>query len=282
MKKFLIGVLFLTLGQFLSCNRALTTQIAYLRIQGSDTMYLLALRWAEEYMKENVNVSIYVTGGGTARGFQALINGQLDICTASRPILPHEVRQLAEQYQRLGIAHLVARDALSVYLHPTNPVNDLNLEQLKKIFSGEIFNWREVGGTNTPIHVLTRSPNSGTYYYFKEHILNNQEYTNSAVIRFSNQAITESIWNDPAAIGYGGTAYGEKLKHCLINSVAPTIENVISDRYAISRYLYLYTHDTPRGVINDFIAWIMDEPGQVIVAQIGFIPIFGAISASLP
>jgi phosphate transport system substrate-binding protein len=282
MKRLLIYALILVTGQFFSCSRSLTPQIAYLRIQGSDTMYLLAMRWAEEYMKENVNVSIYVTGGGTAQGFQALINGQIEICTASRPILPHEVRQLAEQYHRLGIAHLVAKDALSVYLHPANPVNNLTLEQLKKIYTGQITNWQEVGGTDTPIHVLTRSPNSGTYYYFKEHVLNNQEYTNSAMIRFSNQAITEAILNDPAAIGYGGTAFGEKVKHCLINGVAPTIENVISDRYAISRYLYLYTLDTPRGVVNDFITWIMDEPGQVIVAQIGFIPLFGAISPSLP
>jgi phosphate transport system substrate-binding protein len=226
-------------------------------------------------------VSIYVTGGGTAQGFQALISAQIDICTASRPILPHEVHQLAEQYHRLGIAHLVAKDALSVYLHPANPVNDLNLEQLKKIYTGQISNWREVGGTDMPINLLTRSPNSGTYYYFKEHVLKDQEYAKNASIRYSNQAIAEAILNDPAAIGYGGTAYGENLKHCMINGIAPTIENVLADQYAISRYLYLYTLDTPKGIVSDFIAWIMDEPGQVIVAQVGFIPIFRAIPLDL-
>jgi len=266
----------------LTCSHIPQRSTAYLRLQGSDTMYLLAQHWSEAYMKENPDLSIYVTGGGTARGFQALINGETDICTASRPMLPHEVRLLAEQYRRLGVSHMVAKDALSIYVHPLNPVSDLSVSQLKEIFTGQTTNWKEVGGSDSPIRVIIRSPNSGTYFYFKEHVLNNQAYLTTAITRYSNEAIAQAVLDDPTAIGYGGTAYGNQVKHCSVNGIAPTIENVVSDRYFISRYLYLYTLDTPRGLVNDFITWIMDKPGQIIVAQTGFIPIFGTVPANPP
>ena len=280
MKKRLL-LLFIFLGTiYPACRTFPERSAAYLRLQGSDTMYLLAQHWAEVYMKQNPNISIYVSGGGTARGFQALLNGEADICTASRTILPHEVRLLAEQYRRLGVAHMVAKDALSIYIHPDNPVNNLTIDQLNKIFSGQISNWQEVGGPDHPITVFIRSPNSGTYSYFKEHVLKNKAYVPGAVTRFSNEAIAEAVLNDPWGIGYGGTAYGANVRHCSVEGVAPTIENVLSDRYLISRYLYLYTLDTPRGPVNDFIAWIMDKQGQVIVAQTGFVPIFAGVTGN--
>jgi phosphate transport system substrate-binding protein len=242
-------------------------------------MYTMVFRWAEEYMKQHTDISIYAEGGGSARGLQHLIEGEIDICASSRPMLPFEVRQLAEKHQRLGISHLVAKDALSIYLHPSNPVTDLTLKQLKDIFSGKIENWSQLGGKDITILVLTRSPNSGTYLYFKEHVLDDEEYTENAEIYFSTQALIDEIAENENAIAYGGTAYGDKVLHCRIDGIEPTIDNVIQDKYPIARYLYLYTIDTPKGHIKDFIDWILDMPGQVIVAQVGYIPLFKTDSA---
>ena len=236
-------------------------------------MYLMTLRWAEEYMKQNPDISIYVEGGGSAQGFKSLIGGEIDICTASRPMLSYEVRQLAEKHQRLGISHLVAKDALSIYLNPKNPIKNLKMEQLKDIYTGKILNWKEVGGKDQPILVLTRSPNSGTYLYFKEHVLLNEDYKDDSEILYSTQAVVDQVLENENAIGYGGTAYGDKVVHC-INGIEPSIANVIKDVYPIARYLYLYTLDTPKGHIKDFIDWILDMPGQVIVAKVGYIPLF--------
>ena len=273
----MVKILFMTVFTsfiIITCSHQTTVKTKYINLQGSDTMHILALRWAEEYMKHNPDISIYIKGGGSARGIQELINGKIDICTSSRPMLPFEVRQLAEKHRRLGIAHLVAKDALSIYLHPSNPISNLTQDQLKDIFVGKIVNWKEIGGEDQPILVLTRSPNSGTYLYFKEHLLLNEDYTDNAEVYYSTQALIDELTENENAIGYGGTAYGDKVQHCKIDGVDPTIENVIKDRYPIARYLYLYTLDTPKGHIKNFIDWILDMPGQVIVAQVGYIPLF--------
>jgi len=266
----------------ITCTQQTQKKTKYIRLKGSDTMYTMVVRWAEEYMKQNRDISIYAEGGGSAHGFQHLIEGEVDICASSRPMLPYEVRQLAEKHQRLGISHIVAKDALSIYLHPANPVTDLSQKQLKDIFSGRIENWKKVGGKDMPIRVLTRSPNSGTYLYFKEHVLDDENYTNDADIYYSTQALIDEIAENENAIAYGGTAYGDRVLHCRIDGVEPTIENVIQDKYPIARYLYLYTIDTPRGHIKDFIDWILDMPGQVIVAQVGYIPLFRTDSLQNP
>lgn len=237
-------------------------------------MNIMALHWAESYMIEHSDISVYTEGGGSAQGFQALIEGETDICTSSRPMLPHEVRQLAEKHQRLGIAHLVAKDALSIYINPSNNVPSLTIKQLKDIYTGKVVNWKDVGGTDNAINVYTRSPNSGTFLYFKEHVLDNDAYAEGAILKYSTQTIVDAVFEDDYGIGYGGTAYGEKVTHCKIEGIAPTVSNVIHDNYQLSRYLYLYTLDTPKGYIKDFIDWVLDQPGQVIVAKVGYIPLF--------
>jgi phosphate transport system substrate-binding protein len=225
-------------------------------------------------MQKNPHVSIYVDGGGTAKGFEALIAGQIDICTASRSLLPREARLLAESHNRLGVAHRVAKDALSIYLNPENPVKNLSMTQLKNIYSGKIKSWHEVSGSANPITVITRTPNSGTYFYFKEHILNNENYIKNAESYYSTKAIVNAVLKNPYAIGYGGTAFGNNVSHCSIDNIAPTVKNVLNDTYPIARYLYLYTLDTPKSPTKEFIDWIMKSEGQVIVAQVGFIPLF--------
>jgi phosphate transport system substrate-binding protein len=248
-------------------------QVNVIRLKGSDTMLLLTTRWAEEYMKEHPTVSVYVEGGGSALGFKSLIKGKIDICAASRPIQAQEARQLAEIYGRIGMGFWVAKDALSIYLNPENPVRDLTLSQLKAIFTGEITNWEHVGGNKQPISVIIRSPNSGTYLYFKEHVLEGQSYSPDAPTVSTTAAVVKAVSENDGAIGYGGIAYGQNLIHSKINNVAPTEENVRNDTYPIVRYLYLYTIDTPQGEVTSFIDWVLKD-GQKIVKKVGYFPIW--------
>jgi ABC-type phosphate transport system substrate-binding protein len=159
-KIFLIYALFALQG--CSTTRPITDIAPIIRIKGSDTMVILAQRWAEEYMKQHTGIAVYVEGGGSATGIEALIKGEIEICTASRPLQPGEVRRLAQQHRNIGIAFRVAKDGLSIYLHPDNPIRDLSLEQVKGIYTGRIKNWREVGGKDEPIVTFSRTPSSGT------------------------------------------------------------------------------------------------------------------------
>lgn len=248
-------------------------QVYVIRLKGSDTMLLLATRWAEEYMKEHPSVSVYAEGGGSALGFKSLIKGEIDIGAASRPIQANEARQLAEKYGKIGMGFWVAKDALSIYLNPENPIRNLSLAQLKAIFTGDISNWEQVGGNQQPIDVIIRSPNSGTYLYFKEHVLEGESYSSAAKTLSTTAAVVKAISERVGAIGYGGIAYGQNLIHCQINNVAPTEQNVRTDTYPIIRYLYLYTIDTPQGEVKSFIDWVLKD-GQKVVRQVGYIPIW--------
>jgi len=245
-----------------------------IRIKGSDTVLILAQLWAQEYMKEHASVSVYVEGGGSATGFQALITNEVDIVAASRPMLAFEVRQLAEKTDRLGIAHRVAKDALSIYTNPVNTVSNLSIINLKKIFTGEITNWNEVGGNNDSITVLIRTPNSGTHHYFKDHVLNGGNYVENALILPTTNSITSYISENKNAIGYGGAAYGANIVHLKIEGIDPTLQNIQNDFYPITRYLYLYTVDTPLGEIKNFIDWVLSSKGQTLVAKSGYIPLY--------
>ena len=270
MRYILINVIILSI---VNCNPFYHRKAEIVRIKGSDTMLILATRWAEEYMKLNPNISVYVEGGGTEKGVEALIKGKADICAASRPLRAQEARLLAEKHRYIGISHLVAKDALSVYLNPENPVQNLNLKQLKQIFKGEITNWNQVSGNNDPILVLIRSPNSGTHPYFKEHVLEGEPYSQFAQVMPTTSAVVKAVAENKEAIGYGGTVYGTNLIHCQINGIAPTEENVRNDSYPIIRYLYLYTTNTPRGEVKSFIDWVLKD-GQKIVKEVGYIPLW--------
>lgn len=257
-----------------SATRSLSPSAHTLRLKGSDTMVPLVQRWAEEFMQRHAGIAVYVEGGGTATGFDALIKGEIEICMASRPLRSLEARQLVERQQNLGVATLVAKDGLSIYLHPDNPVRNLSLAQLRDIYLGKIKYWREVGGSEEAIVVLSRSPNSGTYLYFQEHVLDGQAYGSHAISMPTTAAIVAEIEKNPRALGYGGIAYGQQLVHCKINGISPTTEAVRKDIYPIARYLYFYTIKKPQGLTKQFIDWVLSRDGQRLVQEAGYIPLF--------
>lgn len=273
MKRVLYKYFIILLLIFNSCSYK-PIETNEIRIVGSDTMLELTSKLAEQYMKENPGISIIVEGGGTAEGIKALIKNQTDICTASRNLKPEEAKLLADYYGSLGLVFLIAKDALSIYVNPKNTVNDLSITQLKEIYSGKVNNWTMLNGKDTLIVPVVRNPNSGTYLYFMEHVLEGSEYTPNSVTEPTTKEIVKFVEDNENAIGYGGMGYKGNVVHTSINGVEPSENNVRNDTYPIIRYLHFFTTKTPSGTIKNFIDWVLSPSGQSVVRKSGFIPLW--------
>jgi len=256
-----------------------------IQIKGSDTMVNLGQAWAERYMQENLGDFVAVTGGGSGTGFSSLISGTCDIALSSRNIKEKEVA-LAKQKGINPFQIKVAMDGLSVVVNPKNAVMKLTVEQLAGIFTGKISNWKEVGGINLKIVILSREVNSGTHVYFKEHVLrkgdpnSKEEFAPGALLLSSSQAIADEVAQNPSAIGYYGMGYiSSKQKPIMVAKdekseyETPTIENVVNGKYPISRPLFLYTNGQPQGLVKKFVDFCLSKEGQDIVVKTDFVPI---------
>jgi phosphate transport system substrate-binding protein len=248
-------------------------------VKGSDTMVILAQRWAERYMAVRKDVVIQVTGGGSGTGISALINGTTDICNASRPMKPSERDKLKSRYGSRGVEIKAAMDGLSVYVSESSPVSELSLQQLKAIYTGKITNWSEVGGPNARIILYGRENNSGTYVYFKDNVLDGEDYTSTMQSLPGTAAVVNAVARDKNGIGYGGAAYGKGIRELKVKkdssspAYAPTLANIKSGDYPVSRFLYLYVRNRPTGVMKEYIDWLLGDEGQKIVTEVGYFPI---------
>jgi phosphate transport system substrate-binding protein len=256
-----------------------------IQIKGSDTMVNLGQAWAEAFSKRAPGVNIAVTGGGSGTGLTALLNGTCDIAESSRVMEDKELKQAAAKGVK-PVEEKVALDGIAIVVHPKNPVKNLTIDQLREIFMGNITNWKVVGGANKTIVILSREVNSGTHIFLKEHVLRRgvakgpEEFSPSALMMPSSQAIAEEVAGNENAIGYYGMGYiGPKQKVIAVAKdakspfIEPTIDNVKSNLYPISRPLYLYTNGTPQGVIKDFIDFVYSKQGQEIVKKLDFVPV---------
>jgi phosphate transport system substrate-binding protein len=248
-------------------------------VKGSDTMVIMAQRWAEAYMAEHTAVKVQVTGGGSGTGISALINGSTDICDASRPMKGSERESLKSRYASLGVEIKSAKDGLSVYLNDQNPVEELSLDQLKGIYTGAITNWKDVGGPDAKIVVYGRENNSGTYVFFRDNVLKGQDYTSTMQSLPGTAAVVNAVSKDKLGIGYGGAAYGKGIKFAKVKKeagapgVAPSAETVKDGSYPLTRYLYMYLRSRPTGEIKEYIDWILSPAGQEIVTKVGYFPV---------
>jgi len=247
-------------------------------VKGSDTMVILAQKWAEVYMKKNPNVTIQVTGGGSGVGLSALINGSTDIANASRPIKQSEMEKLKARYNTLGVEIACAKDGVTIFLNNSNPVKELSIKQLSGIYSGKIKNWKEVGGPDASIILYGRENSSGTYVYFKDNVVK-ADYAPNCQTLPGTAAIVNAVKKDKFGIGYGGAAYAEGVKQCPVKkddkstAYLPTKENIASNTYPITRYLYMYLGTKPKGVIKEYIDWILSDEGQKVAVEVGFFPV---------
>ncbi len=248
-------------------------------VKGSDTMVILSQRWAEKYMAANPDVTIQVTGGGSGTGLSALINGTTDIANSSRPIKNSERDKLKERFGTRGIEIKCALDGLAIYVHKSNPVKELTLQQVKDIYTAKIRNWKEVGGADKKIILYSRENNSGTYVYFLENVLLGEDFAASAQYLPGTASVVNAVAKDESGIGYGGAAYGEGISEMGIKkddsspAYRPTLENIGSGNYPISRYLYMYVRNRPEGSMKAFIDWTLSDQGQAIVSEVGYFPI---------
>ena len=249
-------------------------KFATISIKGSDTMLKLVEMLAEEYMKANQGVSIYVYGGGSASGIKALSKEECNIAMASRKLSAEEVKKIADKFYSIAVSYLIAKDALSVYVNSDNKVNNLSTAQLESIFSGKSKNWKEFGGIDLPIIPIVRTPMSGTHIYFKEHILKGSDYTKDAISKSSFDEVLKELKSNKLAIGFGGIGKFAGIKHLNIENIEPTEENVINDKYPLNRYLYFYTVRSANGEVKAFINWVLGSDGQKIIKKSGYIPIW--------
>jgi len=247
-------------------------------VKGSDTMVILSQKWAEVYMKKNSNVSVQVTGGGSGTGISALINGSTDIANSSRPMKKTEMEKLKQRYNTLGVEIPCAKDGITVYVHSSNPVNELTLKQISDIFAGRVTNWKQVGGPDTEIKLYGRENSSGTYVFFKDNVVKTDYAANCQTLP-GTAAVVNAVKKDKFGIGYGGAAYAAGVKHVKVKKDAkspayePTPENVKKNLYPISRYLYMYTRNRPTGSMKAFIDWILSPEGQKMVTEVGYFPV---------
>jgi len=266
-------------------------QATNITVKGSDTMVILAQRLAETYMKKHPEVTIQVTGGGSGTGIAALINKTTSFANASRPIKDEEITK-AKAAGNDPQEYKIALDALAVVVHASNPVKELSLQQLNGIFRGDISDWSEVGGEAGRIMRYCRESNSGTYVFFKEHVLLDGDYAADCQTMPGTSAVAEAVTRDKKGIGYGGVAYFAKNPALHILAVkktdsAPGIspmkdgkpdhEVVWSGDYPIARWLYVYTAHVPEGDEKAYINWMMGPEGQKVVVEIEYIPLKGVL-----
>lgn len=278
------GALVIVFSMFLSTAFA-AGQNNSLQVKGSDTMVNLGQAWVETYMEKNSKEFIAVTGGGSGTGIASLLSGTCDIAMSSRTIKQKEI-DLAKLKGINPNEIKVALDGIAVVVNPKNTVDKLILEQLAGIFSGKITNWKEVGGGDEKIVILSREVNSGTHVYFKEHVLrkndssSKEEFSPKALMLSSSQAIADEVSGNISAIGYYGMGYiSSKQKAVAIAMdeksayIAPTIDNVVNGAYPISRPLFIYTNGQPQSMVKKFVDFILSAEGQEIVLNTDFVPV---------
>ncbi|OGW84938.1 MAG: hypothetical protein A3C35_05525 [Omnitrophica bacterium RIFCSPHIGHO2_02_FULL_46_11] len=254
-------------------------------IKGSDTMVNLGQAWAEAFMEQNPSALIAVTGGGSGTGIAALINGTCDITQSSREMKKQEL-EMAKQNGHEVQEFKVAIDALAVIVHPSNSVGQLTIDQLSDIFTAKITNWKEMGGADQPITVLSRERNSGTHVYFLEHVVRKgnekgpEEFAPTVLMMSSSQAIAEEVAGSRGAIGYLGIGYvNDRHKKIAVSKsvegpfVLPSVETALDKTYPIARPLLLYTVGKPQELIQAFLDFVLSNEGQAIVLDMQFVPL---------
>ncbi len=266
--------LFLTLP-FLATTLVASAQ----RIKGSDTVLPLSQEAAESFMKAHRGSRITVTGGGSGVGLQALMSGTTDIAQASRRMKFSE-RQKMQEAGHAPKEVIIAYDALAVVVHPGNKVSRLTRQQLEGIFTGKITNWKQLGGADLAIVPYARETSSGTYEFFKEHVLNKKNYKSGIMSMPATGAIIQSVSQTPGAIGYVGLAYlSPKVKPVSVSFnngktfTAPSVATAKNKSYPIVRPLYYYYDSRAEQKVRPFINYMLSAQGQELVQRVGFITV---------
>ncbi|MCL1922124.1 MAG: phosphate ABC transporter substrate-binding protein [Kiritimatiellaeota bacterium] len=244
-------------------------------LDGSTTVGPIAKAFAEYYMRQNPGTTITVSESGSGNGAKALLNGTCDIANLSRDLKDAE-RTAMEEKGVKPVKHVVAHDALPIIVHPSNRVKGLSVEQLRDIYAGKITNWKDVGGTDLKIVVISRDTNSGTFETFKELVMKDEKVCEGAEYVGSNGAIRQRVQSTKGAVGYAGLGFVDRsVKALEIKGIAPSVETVRDKTYPISRDLFMFTNGEPKdgSCAAAFLKLALTEKGREIIEEIGFVPV---------
>lgn len=244
-----------------------------IKLEGSTTVLPIAQKAAEEYMKIKPNIKIVVKGGGSGVGITSIIEGLCDIANASRAAKQKELDLAAKKGRELKV-NIIAMDGIAVVVNPSNPIKNITIEQLRGIYTGKIKNWKELGGPDKKIIAVSRENSSGTFEFFTEFVLEKKRTRADAIMQASNQGVINFVQRTEGAIGYVGMGYlSDKVKPITLEGIEPTKENVLKNKYKLSRPLYMYTLKNPPIHVEEFISFIKGTEGSKIIESVGFIPL---------
>ncbi len=272
MKKKGLTALVLGLGLCFASNLGWAGKVV---IKGSTTVLPIAQKVAEAYMKEHPDVKISISGGGSGNGIKALIDGSTHIADSSRFIKPKEVERAVGK-GAYPVPFAVAYDCIVPVVYPSNPVVNLTLDQLKAIYKGKIKNWKELGGPDRKIVVISRDTSSGTYEVWHKKVMRKDRVYPGALLQASSGAIVQVVSKNKNAIGYIGIGYMDKsVKPLMVNRILGSEETTLNGTYPISRPLYMFTAGWPKGDTLKFINFVVHpEKGQKYVRDAGFVPLY--------
>ncbi|MFP4081987.1 MAG: phosphate ABC transporter substrate-binding protein [Candidatus Aminicenantes bacterium] len=269
--RFMFAVLTAVLGVGLIIGANAFAAQKTITIKGSTTVLPIAQSCAEVFMNKHPDINISVQGGGSGVGIASLMDGTCDIGNASRTAKDKEKAKAKQKGIHL-YENVVAMDGIAVIVHPTNPVDGLSKAQIKAVYTGEISNWSEVGGRDQKIVIVSRDSASGTFETFNQLALDKAKVRPDALLSASNRAVAMTVAKTPGAIGYVGLGYlGPSVKDLKVNGVEATEENVVNSSYSLARKLFMYTDGKPKGVVGDFIEFVLSSDGQKLVDRAGFV-----------
>lgn len=266
---------FIVAALFLTCLASNAAWAGSIKIDGSTTVLPIAQKVTEAYMKEFPDVSISVSGGGSGNGIKALIDGTADIADSSRFIKDEEVK-LAVEKGAYPVPFAIAHDCIVPVVHPANSASNLTLDQLKAIYMGKIRNWKEVGGPDAEIVVISRDTSSGTYEVWEEKVMKKERVYPGALLQASNGAIAQVVSKNKNALGYLGIGYVDKnVKTLTVNGIAGNEETTLNGTFPVARPLFMFTRGWPTGEALKFINYVLNpQKGQKFVKEAGFVPLY--------
>lgn len=268
----------------LACLACLATRAVaspdHILVKAPRTLVVLGQKWAEAYQKQHPEAELEVTSGGSDAGLTALQNNRTDLALSSRPITPSESQAYTRMFGKRPREYRVAVESLCVYVNAENPVTELDLEQVARIFTGKTRNWKQVGGVDAPITVYTRDKNSGAYDFLKGQVLTGADFAGGAQTVPSPAAVLKAVSRDKNGVGFAGWASNASVRALKLKKNAdspamePTEENLLAGRYPIRRYLYVYLHPAlDKGTIASFLDWIRSDEGQQVAKATGCHPL---------
>ncbi len=269
------------------CKKSGSVQTVTLRTKGSDTIVNLAQTWAEEYRKVAPDVEVEVSGGGSGVGVPALLRGTIDIYNASRRMRPQEIEEARKNTGKEPKEILVGYDAVAIYVHKSNPLNEITLDEIAQIYAegGTIARWSDLGvklpdTANDKIVRVNRQSNSGTYEFLREQVLNRKDFKLGSLDMDGSKEVVELVASTPTAIGYSGMGYATpavkvlKVKKTAADpAYEPTVANTLAKTYPLARSLQLYTLGEPQGAVKAYLDWILSDAGQRVVEASGYVPL---------